>query len=459
MNHSKKLSRKLKEKFYSSYENNNKKKQKNKLNNFLTINNYNIIELEESHFDVYKKNVISKGNFLDEEINADTNSKNLVDIQCLNCNLVKFLRNEILLFDNAKSLHNYLCKAFNNKILCIQEKKFLNNRNEFLEYGDEINDTIFQNTLILCKGCFLNLINKNNFMANIKNLFKKTNNNYFLNNNNSISTNINKISDNVGIEIPIDFPENDLNNNISINITNSPTKPIITDKPKSVEESPLKNGISFEITEENSFLSKKAFLNKFSNDNNKIYNKSSHNSINNITSNRKINISNSEIISANKELIFINNNDLQLDIKNNLFEMTKLLKLILLEAAFFVESLLNNIRCNFLNNNILNNQITEEMKFNSIYKMKFEISYKLFEQLINKYQFIIMKYDQIIFNIKNNLKKIIFENLEDKNKIESIKEEINNIENEFIGINNKYSEILNNFMRNFQILLGGLKRP
>ena len=56
MNHSKKLSRKLKEKFYSSYENNNKKKQKNKLNNFLTINNYNIIELEESHFDVYKKN-------------------------------------------------------------------------------------------------------------------------------------------------------------------------------------------------------------------------------------------------------------------------------------------------------------------------------------------------------------------------------------------------------------------
>ena len=441
------LTKKLSRKFYSSYENSlsSQKIKKNKYSNILTINNYNIIELEEDSLDANDKNKIIKKNILDEENNPDFNCTSLVESECLNCNLFKFLRNEVLIFDNVKNLQKYLCKAFNNEILCISKKYFLNNKNEYQEFGDRMSN-VFENSLILCKSCFLNLINKKNFLANIKNLFKKSNNNYFLNNNNSISINLNKITNNVSnisIEINQNFSSNDPRSIISANLTNS--QAIITPKPKS-EESPIQSNIKNKVVmKENKFVSKKFVLNKISNESNEIH-KQNQNNKNKIFFTHKIKIVNI-------------NNDSQLDIKNNLSSMAETLKLILLETAFFVEMLIENIRNNFLNNNHINNQIMGEMNLNCIYKPKFEISYKLFEQLINKYQLTIMKYERLIFNIKTNLAKIVIENSEDKKNIEYIKEEINNIEKEFICVNSKFNEILNNFMRNFQILLGDLKRP
>ena len=93
---------------------------------------------------------------------------------CFKCLMTDFLSNELLYFNSRKDLFNYIkyCFVFKNKLIITDEDIFKENKEKFFNANTSfINGWRFFIPKTICKGCFMEIINMKNLIANIKTIF------------------------------------------------------------------------------------------------------------------------------------------------------------------------------------------------------------------------------------------------------------------------------------------------
>ena len=154
------------------------------------------------------------------------NKYGLKEIQekCFICQMNNFSSDELLYFENTKSLFYYLKNIFFSKKnkLSIPSKIFLGNQNELHKYkkADFISKIKFYNPKIVCKTCLFKIINENNIISNIMKIFKDNDNTSLVNDKNSsdLSNDLNFVNcieiknDDLGID-NLEIKKDNKNNN------------------------------------------------------------------------------------------------------------------------------------------------------------------------------------------------------------------------------------------------------
>ena len=93
---------------------------------------------------------------------------------CFKCLMTDFLSNELLYFNSRKDLFNYIkyCFVFKNKLIITDEDIFKENKEKFFNANTSfINGWRFFIPKTICKGCFMEIINMKNLIANRKRFF------------------------------------------------------------------------------------------------------------------------------------------------------------------------------------------------------------------------------------------------------------------------------------------------
>ena len=154
---------------------------KNELN-INEIDRNNIIELKESNHSIHENN---ENNVEIIEMTR-TKAKNIEDYyttkfgistikeNCFNCYMTNFISNELLYFNCRKDLFNYIkyCFVTKNKILFTNEDIYKENKDNFFNVNSSfLNGWRFFIPKTICKGCFMDIINKKHLIYNIKNIF------------------------------------------------------------------------------------------------------------------------------------------------------------------------------------------------------------------------------------------------------------------------------------------------
>lgn len=113
---------------------------------------------------------------------SNTNSPLSSLAMCFRCQMTDIDKNELLRFSTKKELMNYLkyCFIYQTNILCIYDKAFLKNKLDYFRcpYFNFITHWKFFLPKILCKCCFMLMINMNNLMKQLKTIFNDDNLSY-----------------------------------------------------------------------------------------------------------------------------------------------------------------------------------------------------------------------------------------------------------------------------------------
>ena len=112
-----------------------------------------------------------------EEYYTLNNGISVVKENCFHCLMNNFLSNELLYFNSRKNLFNYVkyCFMNNNKIIFNNEEIFKDNKNNFLYIDNSfLKGWRFFIPKTICKGCFMEIINKEQLIFKIKNIFSDT---------------------------------------------------------------------------------------------------------------------------------------------------------------------------------------------------------------------------------------------------------------------------------------------
>ena len=158
----------------------------NKFQKQLSINQFNLIELNEEEMNQnYETNInllsekeilkLKKKAALIENYFSNKSEEAVISENCFNCLMNNFKPNELLYFIKRKDLLNYLkyCFYFLNHILFLDNQIYIKNRFEL----DKCNDPNFLNgwrffiPKTVCRACFLQIINSEHLIANLKTIF------------------------------------------------------------------------------------------------------------------------------------------------------------------------------------------------------------------------------------------------------------------------------------------------
>jgi hypothetical protein len=153
----------------------------------LNINSFNIIELNEEEITPENdpelsmlslreiKNLKDKASLVEEYYSKDSEDENAnINENCFHCLMSNFKPNELLYFNNRKSLLSYLkyCFYFLKKIIFMDYQIYIENKYDL----DKCNTHYlvgwkFFIPKTVCKACFLEIINMEHLFGNLKNIF------------------------------------------------------------------------------------------------------------------------------------------------------------------------------------------------------------------------------------------------------------------------------------------------
>ena len=159
--------------------------KENRLQKQLNINSFNIIELNEEEISPENDPELSmlslreikvlkdKASLVEEHYSNEDENANINE-NCFHCLMNNFKPNELLYFNNRKSLLSYLkyCFYFLKKIIFMDYQIYIENKYDL----DKCNDYYlvgwkFFIPKTVCKACFLEIINMEHLLGNLKNIF------------------------------------------------------------------------------------------------------------------------------------------------------------------------------------------------------------------------------------------------------------------------------------------------
>ena len=159
--------------------------KENRLQKQLNINSFNIIELNEEEISPENDPELSmlslreikvlkdKASLVEEHYSNEDENANINE-NCFHCLMNNFKPNELLYFNNRKSLLSYLkyCFYFLKKIIFMDYQIYIENKYDL----DKCNDHYlvgwkFFIPKTVCKACFLEIINMEHLLGNLKNIF------------------------------------------------------------------------------------------------------------------------------------------------------------------------------------------------------------------------------------------------------------------------------------------------
>jgi len=153
----------------------------------LKLNSFNIIELNEeetrpendpelSMFSLREIQRLKRiASSVEEYYSKDNEDENTnINENCFNCLMSNFKPNELLYFNNRKSLLSYLkyCFYFLKKIIFLDNQIYIENKYDLDKCDTHyLNGWKFFIPKTVCKACFLEIINMEHLFGNLKNIF------------------------------------------------------------------------------------------------------------------------------------------------------------------------------------------------------------------------------------------------------------------------------------------------
>ena len=153
----------------------------------LKLNSFNIIELNEeeiipendpelSMLSIREIKILKdKARLVEEHYSKDSEDENAnINENCFHCLMSNFKPNELLYFNNRKSLLSYLkyCFYFLKKIIFIDYQIYIENKYDLDKYNTHyLIGWKFFIPKTVCKACFLEIINTEYLFGNLKNIF------------------------------------------------------------------------------------------------------------------------------------------------------------------------------------------------------------------------------------------------------------------------------------------------
>ena len=157
----------------------------NRLQKQLNINSFNIIELNEEEISPENDPELSmlslreikvlkdKASLVEEHYSNEDENANINE-NCFHCLMNNFKPNELLYFNNRKSLLSYLkyCFYFLKKIIFMDYQIYIENKYDLDKYNTHyLIGWKFFIPKTVCKACFLEIINMEHLLGNLKNIF------------------------------------------------------------------------------------------------------------------------------------------------------------------------------------------------------------------------------------------------------------------------------------------------
>lgn len=146
--------------------------------NFLKIgedNKKGQIKKKKEKINSVKKSEYEKFSKIVEQFYLNNHGRKAIQDHCFICHMNNFLSHELLYFENKKYLFYYLKYIFldNKNKLSIPNEIYLENRNDLINYKmHEFNSNVkFISPKVVCKSCFLKLIEKKNLIKTIIKMF------------------------------------------------------------------------------------------------------------------------------------------------------------------------------------------------------------------------------------------------------------------------------------------------
>ena len=153
----------------------------------LKLNSFNIIELNEeeiipendpelSLLSIREIKILKdKARLVEEHYSKDNEDENAnINENCFHCLMSNFKPNELLYFNNRKSLLSYLkyCFYFLKKIIFMDYQIYIENKYDLDKYNTRyLIGWKFFIPKTVCKACFLEIINTEHLFGNLKNIF------------------------------------------------------------------------------------------------------------------------------------------------------------------------------------------------------------------------------------------------------------------------------------------------
>lgn len=150
------------------------------INKNISINGYEVIEINELNEDTMLENKLSKNKKIygyrnSEDFFIEKYGETELNIKCLHCSNEWFNSNDLLHFADRKELINYIkyCFQFLKRKIFLSNGNFDDNKYEL----EKLDTSYFKNwkffqEKIICKACFMQILNMRNLFGNLKGFFQ-----------------------------------------------------------------------------------------------------------------------------------------------------------------------------------------------------------------------------------------------------------------------------------------------